>query len=747
MLTIEEMQFMRHCLQAVRSGTPGLRNRPPQLQMMAAVARTLSRVDADQEQRALGAHLGVIEAGTGTGKTLGYLLPALALAFMRGRKLVVSSSTVTLQEQLLHKDVPALSSLLPFKMIFAVAKGRRRFLCPARLARLDRGTAAVIVDDLAPRDLPPDGPGAEPPQSKSLVQWHGKLSEAFERGCWNGDRDAWPQTIPDRVWDALSTDRQGCLGSLCPSYAKCPYYQVRSMVAEADLVIANHDLVLAAAGRDTGGTLPELSQALVVFDEAHALPTKVVGGGAARHSICAAGAWVAQAMRAAQQAHRALARTVRADVPDHEGAGRMLCAALGALLDAAARHCEFVGQQRVCRFAPGPLPPEILACGEVVREAGHSFSSALTGLRGALIRYAGADAHAVQPHLGTLGPFFARLEGLVSTWDWMLREDARGMTPVARWIELHAGAAGEDDFLVCASPIYGGPRLRSVLWERVGAAVLTSATLRACGRFDLFLEDAGLAGFEAVDRLALASPFDYARRATLRLARVNAHPRNGEAHTEEIVQRMPGLLSGQRGTLVLFASARQMREVHAALPEEMRDIILMQGEFSRRELIARHRLRIDQGGRSGLFGLAALAEGVDLPGEYCTHVICAKLPFSVPDNPVEQARHEWIEAQGRSAFLERSVPEVGIRLAQAVGRLLRTDDDHGTVTILDPRLGGTSWGRMLLRCLPPFRIVMEQGSGASEERGSTTHRRTRPEPDVGVPQRFAAASADFYRSA
>jgi ATP-dependent DNA helicase DinG len=714
MLTLEEMQFIRHCLQAVRAGTPGLRSRLPQLQMMAAVARTLSQVDADQSQRALGAHLGVIEAGTGTGKTLGYLLPALALAFMRGRKLVVSSSTVTLQEQLLHKDVPALSSLLPFKMTYAVAKGRRRFLCPAQLARLDRGAAAAVVDDLARRELAQDEEGAASPQLNAQAAWTVKLSEAFECGSWNGDRDAWPQTIPDGVWGELSTDRQGCLGSLCPSYARCPYYQGRSMAEGADLVIANHDLVLAAAGSDTNSTLPELGRALVVFDEAHALPAKVVGSGAARHSICAAGAWVAQAMKAAQETRRTLARSALVDVADHEGAGAMLRTALDALLDAVARHCEFSGQQRTSRFAPGPLPREIHACGEAVRDAGHALGGALTGLRGALMRHTGANAQAAQPHLRALGPFFSRLEGLVSTWDWMLREDAPGMTPVARWIEHHAGAAGEDDFFVCASPISGGARLRSMLWERVGAAVLTSATLRACGRFNLFLEDAGLEGFEALHRMALASPFDYARRATLTLARVSAHPRNAEAHTREIVQRMPGLLSYQRGTLVLFASARQMRDVHAALPDEVRGTILMQGELSRRELIARHRLRIDQGGRSVLFGLAALAEGVDLPGEYRTHVICAKLPFSVPDNPVEEARREWIEAQGRSAFLERSVPEVGIRLAQAVGRLLRTDDDHGTVTILDPRLGGTSWGRMLLRSLPPFRIVMERAGVASD---------------------------------
>ena len=144
---------------------------------------------------------------------------------------------------------------------------------------------------------------------------------------------------------------------------------------------------------------------------------------------------------------------------------------------------------------------------------------------------------------------------------------------------------------------------------------------------------------------------------------------------------------------------------------DAREQVLVQGSTSKRELLARHRVRIDQGQRSVLFGLASLSEGVDLPGAYCTHLVVAKLPFAVPDDPVEQTRREWIEAQGRSAFHERSVPEVGIRLAQAVGRLLRTPQDHGRVTVLDPRLAGTAWGRRLLDGLPPYRRVRGRALG------------------------------------
>lgn len=710
MLSPDEKQLMQRCLDAIRAGSPGFRTRRPQLQMIAAVAHALARVDAPDEQRAGGAHLAVIEAGTGTGKTVGYLLPALVLAHLRGRKLIVSSSTVTLQEQLLHKDVPALARHLPFGITYTVAKGRRRFLCPARLAqRLDGGPVAELSDEPDPQPASGQGAPAPPPAAPAQrpLRWYRTLSDAFETERWSGDRDAWPEVIPQAVWDSVTTDSQGCLGNRCPSYDRCPFYRARQQGKDADLVIANHDLVLAAAGMEAGSTLPDLREALVVFDEAHNLPSKVVEHCASRHSVCSANRWVSQAARDAQLAVKALRLDhLGAGLPHPEVSAQRLCAALDGLQDAVGRHCEFVGQQRVSRFVGGVLPEEVARAGAAVLEGTRELEGDLTALRAALMERAGDQAQAVQPHLAALGLYFTKLEQLRSTWTWMLHDDAAQGQPVARWVERHAGTSAGDDFLVCASPISGGPRLRELLWDRVGAAVLASATLRACGRFDLFLEEAGLQGYSELEPLALASPFDYANRATLHIPRVRAHPRDAAAHGEEIVQRLPALLARQRGTLVLFASARQMREVHVALAPELRESVLLQGHCSRRELIERHRARIDAGHRSVLFGLASLAEGVDLPGEYCTHVICAKLPFSVPDSPLEQARREWIEAQGRSAFMERSVPEVGIRLAQATGRLLRTDDDSGTVTVLDPRLGNTHWGRMLLRGLPPFRIVI-----------------------------------------
>ncbi|RCW65133.1 ATP-dependent DNA helicase DinG [Pseudorhodoferax soli] len=743
MLTQPEMELMRSCLDAVRAGSPGFRKRRAQLQMIAAVAHVLGRAGCNEGLRQAGAHLGVIEAGTGTGKTVGYLLPALVIAHLRGRKLVVSSSTVTLQEQLLHKDLPALLALLPFSVQYGVAKGRRRFLCPARLARRLNGEQAedVLLD--------PEEAAIDPDAGKAAIDmqallWHRKLADRFEAGRWDGDRDAWPELIPDKVWRGVSTDRQGCMGARCPSFGQCPFYLGRQRAQDADVVVANHDLVLSAAAIEGGTTLPDLREALLVFDEAHSLPAKMVSRGATRHSLCGAGSWLGSAVNAAQAACRALRASRRAPVvPEPALAGARLGTALDRLMEVVGRHCEFTGEQSVHRFRAGLLPGDVQDCGAGVLQAAQAMGKELDAIRSALVQFAGEAPAQAQPHLSALAPCLARTEQLVSTWTAMLRTGktpacggAQEEAPTARWIERCSRPDGEDDFQVCASPLSGGPRLRELLWERVGAAVLTSATVRACGRFDLFLEEAGLRGLSALKLLHVSSPFDYASKATLHIPAVQADPRDPTSHGQEVSSRLPALLEQQRGTLVLFASGRQMREVHAALPKHLRDLVLMQGVVARRELIARHRERIDAGQCSVLFGLASLAEGVDLPRDYCTHVICAKLPFSVPDGPVEQARREWIEAQGRSAFLERSVPEVGIRLAQATGRLLRTDDDYGTVTVLDPRLGSTRWGRMLLRGLPPFRIVIgDRPLHAQSQRDSQAL-------EVSVPPAPSARSID-----
>lgn len=709
MMTDEEKQQIRACMDALRDGIEGFRSRRPQLEMVAAVANTLARCRAEDQQAGDGDHIAVVEAGTGTGKSFGALVPALVMARSRGKRLVVSSSTVALQHQYAEKDAPTIQTLMPLGFTFAVAKGRRRYACTARLTAqakeagqeqldLDEGRAPAAADSAARR------------RRTILIE----LAESFDAERWNGDRDELPVPVADEIWSSLTTDRQGCAGNKCSEFARCPFYAARQRVKDADLVIANHDLVLSALKMEAGSVLPPTAEAIYVFDEAHSLAAKVVEHFSAKHALKGASEWVEGAVEAARDAVLALRLNERF-LHDARAGAQTVQHALGGIHERVHGTGGFE-EKRARRFKDGVLPHWVVEGGGQVLEGTCALQKTYAGLREALLERAASEGSLATRVLSTLGFFAAKLDNMADTWSLMLADDSKQESPIARWIERYEDAAGERDYLVCAAPISGSDRLRKLLWNRASGAVLMSATLTSCGTFDLFLRQTGLSGFKGIHLLQVDSPFDYRANAKLVIPAMRADPADAQAHTQEVTQRMTGLVQ-TRGTLVLFASAKQMRNVYAQMPEALRKITLMQGTMPKMEMLARHRAAIDRGDRSMLFGLQSLAEGVDLPGEYCTHVVCAKLPFSVPDSPLEEARREWIESQGRSSFIEITVPETAVRLKQQLGRLLRTTEDWGTVTILDRRLVTKRWGGLLMRGLPDFEVVIERHNRADGARG------------------------------
>ncbi|MEJ6656489.1 MAG: helicase C-terminal domain-containing protein, partial [Pseudomonas sp.] len=259
----------------------------------------------------------------------------------------------------------------------------------------------------------------------------------------------------------------------------------------------------------------------------------------------------------------------------------------------------------------------------------------------------------------------------------------------------------QNDLEVHVSPILAADTLRQYLWHTAFAALVTSATITALGRFDRYSHRAGLPK-SAVCTLA-PSPFRYAESGVLRVPNHGADPRDNAGHSASIIEHLPSILQDEPGSLVLFSSRRQMLEVYAGLPADFRERLLVQGDLSKQELIRQHRARVDKGEQSVIFGLASFAEGVDLPGKYCEHVVIAKIPFAVPDDPVEAALSEWIERNGGNPFMEIAVPDACLRLVQACGRLLRTEQDTGTITLLDRRLVTQRYGKAILNALPPFR--------------------------------------------
>ena len=293
------------------------------------------------------------------------------------------------------------------------------------------------------------------------------------------------------------------------------------------------------------------------------------------------------------------------------------------------------------------------------------------------------------------------MEELARYWRLMMLEPEGRLPPIAKWVEvIDAG-----DYRLHATPIDAADMLTKRLWKRAGAVVLASATLRACTSFKSFLRSTGLNRYPKTATLALSSPFDYGRNGRIKIPKMKADPTHAKAHTAEIVEMLPRLIN-ERGVLVLFSSIVQMQSVYAGLPEALKARCLMQGALPKAERLRMHRERIDAGGSSILFGLSSFAEGVDLLGAYCEHVIIAKLFFAVHLAPIQLARSEWVESQGKSPFTELALPEASVKLNQAVGRLLRSETDSGTITILDTRLVPKRYGKTLLAGLPPFSIEL-----------------------------------------
>ncbi|MEX2334453.1 MAG: helicase C-terminal domain-containing protein, partial [Pseudohongiella sp.] len=298
-----------------------------------------------------------------------------------------------------------------------------------------------------------------------------------------------------------------------------------------------------------------------------------------------------------------------------------------------------------------------------------------------------------------LGSMANRAEACEKLWQAFASQDAAGQAPSARWLSRVEQGDSSDLVLSC-SPVLAAHTLTEHLWQRCAGAVLTSATLSALEKFDVLAMRAGLPERTVYHRIS--SPFDYASAARLIVPKLNCDPSDNRAHTAAIVALLPQLLDKSEASLMLFSSRRQMLDVLDGMSDEWRRIILCQDDYQKAQLLSFHRQRIDKGEASVIFGLASFAEGVDLPGKYCEHVLIAKIPFAVPNDPIEATLAQWLEQQGKNPFMTLAVPEAAFRLVQASGRLLRSETDKGRITLFDERVISKFYGKSILASLPPF---------------------------------------------
>ena len=647
--------------------------RDGQHQMAVAVAETIEK----------GEHL-LVQAGTGTGKSLGYLVPALRHAVLENEHVVVSTATLALQRQIITRDLPlvakALEPHLPRPPAIALLKGWHNYVCVHKVAggypEDDAGTLFDLAEHAGTAEHPAPARAAGTGPTEGLGEQVLRLREWAEETD-TGDRDDLVPGVTDRAWRQVSVTSLECLGGKCPMLAECFPEKAKAASREADVVVTNHAMLgIAASG--SPGVLPE--HQVVIIDEAHELTDRVTAQATSELSV----GTIEHAARLARR-HGGVPTT------DLDAASQALATVLVGLPEA--------------RFRNG-LP-------DAARDAVASVRDATRALLSALKPESGPSS----PAEGGRKVAQATMLALHEVADRMAADPEDNRHTVL-WCSRSEDRRGSVMTRLYAAPLAVNGLIRTnLLAGRSG--VLTSATLELGGSFDPVARAVGLevrpdaepvgptslAG-EAKDTAAsvpwrgldVGSPFDYPRQGILYLARHLPKP-GREPATDAQLDEIAELITAAGGrTLGLFSSRRAATAAAAAMRERLDVPVLVQGDDQLPTLVSQ--FIADEA--TCLFGTLSLWQGVDVPGATCRLVLIDRIPFPRPDDPVTSARSDAIEKAGGNGFLAVSATHAALLLAQGAGRLIRTSEDRGVVAVLDPRLATAGYGSFLTRSLPDF---------------------------------------------
>ena len=619
--------------------------RPGQYEMAKAVERALA------ERR----HL-IVEAGTGTGKTLAYLLPALRT----GQRVIISTGTKALQDQLFFRDVPFLETLLG-ELRVCYMKGRANYLCRRKLFAL--------------RDQPILSGLDEIDEYRRIAEWE-RITETGDRA----ELSALPES--SALWHKLDARTDACLGSTCPDYRRCFITEMRRRALESDLIIVNHHLFfadtavrLAAGNAPDAGILPE--SAAVIFDEAHELEEV-----------------------ASQYFGRSLSNLRFEDLARDTDVllrGNSCATQIPALTQQLRERARLF-------FAALPMPADgrhpFTNREEFLESSGDLYlavRSTLSVIESELDRIADLDE---APGLKN------RAATLRADLEFMLESNATNMvfwlerraTPSTAAVQRGAPRSGARSTFLQATPIDVSELLRDLVFDQIPTVVLTSATLTVQGGFEHLRRRLGLTDTR---ELVVPSHFQYGKQALLYLPPSMPDPREPE-FVDAAAKTIERVLRITRGrAFCLFTSYNQMRTLHDLLLPVLDFPLLLHGTAPRKALLEEFRSTPN----SVLFGTSSFWQGVDVQGEALSCVIIDRLPFAVPSDPVVQARMRAIEESGGRPFFDYQVPEAVLTLKQGFGRLIRSLEDRGVLVLLDPRITRQRYGQVFLQSLPPYRIT------------------------------------------